>query len=106
MTPGGGAVVPDVSSESSSPEPSSPARNNPAPASSTTRMRALLGRQSPTRRLSRGADDQNGAGRVVGHLVRHGAEQEALRARHALVAHDDEAGVALLRDVEDGVGGI
>ena len=54
-------------------------------------------------RLGR-ADDQHGAGRVVGDLVRHRAQQEALGAGHALVADDDQVGVVLLGDVEDGVG--
>ncbi len=49
-------------------------------------------------------DDQDAAGRVVRDLVRHGAEQEALRARHALVADHDQVGALLLGDVEDRVG--
>ena len=51
-------------------------------------------------------DDQDGAGRVVRDLVGHRAQQEALGAGHALVAHDDQVGAALLGDVEDRVGGI
>ena len=47
--------------------------------------------------------NQHGAGRVVADLVRHGAEQEALGAGHALVAHHDEVGAGLLGDVEDRV---
>src|SRR5215211_357703 len=43
---------------------------------------------------------------MMGDLVRHAAEQEALCAGHALVAHDDEAGLLLLGDVEDGVRGV
>ena len=43
---------------------------------------------------------------MVRHLVRHRSEQEALGAGHAFVAHHDQVGVALLGDVEDGVGGI
>ena len=39
-------------------------------------------------------------------LVRHRAEQEALRAGHALVADHDQVGAPLLRDVEDRVGRI
>ncbi len=50
------------------------------------------------------ADDQHRAGRVMGHLVRHRAEQEALRAGHPLVADDDQVGLLLLGDVEDRVG--
>ena len=50
------------------------------------------------------ADDQHRAGRVVGDLVRHRAEQEALGAGHALVADDDQVGLLLLGDVEDRVG--
>ena len=55
-------------------------------------------------RRSGRADDQHRAGRVVGDLVRHRAEQEALRAGHALVADDDQVGLLLLGDVEDRVG--
>ena len=55
-----------------------------------------------TARLGR-PDDQHRARRVVGDLVRHRAEQEALRAGHALVADHDQVGAALLRDVEDRV---
>ena len=39
---------------------------------------------------------------MVGDLVRDGAEQEPVGARHALVADDDEVGAALLGDVEQG----
>ena len=52
------------------------------------------------------ADDQHRAGRVVGDLVRHRAEQEALGAGHALVADHDQVGFPLLGDVEDRVRGI
>jgi hypothetical protein len=41
---------------------------------------------------------------VVADLVRHGAQQEALGAGHALVADDDQVGIGLLGDVEDRVG--
>ena len=50
------------------------------------------------------ADDQHAAGSVVGDLVRHRAEQEALGAGHPLVADDDQVGPLLLGDVEDRVG--
>ena len=49
-------------------------------------------------------DDHHAARRVMGDLVRHAAEQEALRAGHALVADHDQVGVLLLGDVEDRVG--
>ena len=39
----------------------------------------------------------------MGDLVRDAAEQEALRARHPLVADHDQVGVLLLGDVEDRV---
>ena len=39
----------------------------------------------------------------MGDLVRHTAEQEALRAGHALVADHDQVGALLLGDVEDRV---
>src|SRR5215211_4497467 len=39
----------------------------------------------------------------MGDLVRHAAEQESLRAGHALVADDDQVRLLLLRHVEDGV---
>ena len=42
----------------------------------------------------------------MGDLVRHGAEQEAPRAGHALVADDDEVRARLLRHIQDRVGGI
>ena len=60
---------------------------------------------APPRAAPRAArpDDQHRAGRVVGDLVGHGAEQEALGAGHALVADDDQVGAALLGDVEDRV---
>ena len=63
---------------------------------------------TPRRRpaAQRRPDDQHRAGRVVGDLVRHRAEQEALGAGHALVADDDQVGAALLGDVEDRVGGV
>src|SRR4051812_9193407 len=51
-------------------------------------------------------DDPNVAGRVVRDLVRHAPQQEAPRTGHALVADQDQVGVVLLGDVEDGVGGI
>ena len=54
----------------------------------------------PPPRLALDADDEHRAGRVVRDLVRHGAEQEAVRARHALVAHHDQIRAALLGDVE------
>ena len=37
---------------------------------------------------------------MVRHLVRHAAEHEALHARHAAVADDDEVGADLLGDVD------
>ena len=62
--------------------------------------------RTPPPAAQRRPDDQHRAGRVVGDLVRHGAEQEALGAGHALVADDDQVGAALLGDVEDRVGRI
>ena len=61
-------------------------------------------RRTCTSRRQRRPDDQDRAGRVVGDLVRHRAEQEAPRAGHALVADDDQVRAALLGDVEDRVG--
>ena len=56
-------------------------------------LRIRAARRRPRRLRPRlGADDQHAAGRVVGDLVRHGAEQEPLRARHALVADHDQVG--------------
>ena len=58
------------------------------------RRAATAPRRSPARSarpLGR-PDDQDAAGRVVGDLVRHRAEQEALGAGHALVADDDQVG--------------
>src|SRR6266516_4329906 len=52
------------------------------------------------------ADDVDAAGGVVGDLVRHAAEQEALRAGHPLVADHDQVRLDLLGDVQDRVGGI
>ena len=70
--------------------------------------RARRPRRSASRRRRRrgrsgSPDDQHRAGRVVGDLVRHAAEQEALGAGHALVADHDQVGVLLLGDVEDRV---
>jgi hypothetical protein len=45
-------------------------------------------------------DNQHRAGRVMGDLVRHRAQQKALGAGHPLVADHDQAGLALLGDVE------
>src|SRR6476659_9207846 len=58
------------------------------------------------RLLSGSADDVDAGGGVVRHLVRHAAQQEALGARHSLVAHHDQVGIDLLGDVQDRVGGI
>ena len=43
---------------------------------------------------------------MVADAVGHRAQQEALGARHALVAHHDQVGVVLLGNVENRVGGI
>ena len=40
---------------------------------------------------------------MMRHLVRHASEQEALGARHPLVADDDQVRILLLGHVEDGV---
>ena len=42
----------------------------------------------------------------MGDLVGNAPEQEALRARHPLVADDDQVRPLLLRDVEDRIGGV
>src|SRR5262249_45170041 len=52
------------------------------------------------------ADDQHRAGGVMGDLVGHRTEQEAPRAGHALVAHDDEVRLLLLGDLKDRSGGL
>ncbi len=50
------------------------------------------------------SNDHHRAGSVVRHLVRHGAQQEPLRAGHPLVADDDQVRLLLLGHVEDRVG--
>ena len=69
-------------------------------ASWTRAARAAAGRRS------RRPDDHHAAGSVMGDLVRHAAEQEALGAGHALVADHDQVGALLLGHVEDRVGRI
>src|SRR5215211_6333634 len=70
--------------------------------------RAFSSRSSPRGAASSlgGADDVNAAGRVVGDLVGHADEEEALGTRHALVADHDEVGVLLLGNIEERVGRI
>ena len=70
------------------------------------RATAPIEARAASRRRHSRPDDEHRAGRVVGDLVRHRAEQEALGAGHALVADDDEVRAALLGDVEDRVGRI
>src|SRR5438477_12297748 len=62
--------------------------------------------RAAARRRSGRADDHHRAGSVIGDLVGHRAEQEALGAGHALVADDDQVGCALLRHIDDRVRGV
>ena len=86
------------------PDPGDGARPRPA----GLRLALRLGARE--RRRGAGAlgrpDDHHAAGSVMGDLVRHAAEQEALRAGHALVADHDQVGALLLGHVEDRVGGV
>ena len=76
------------------------------PATTNTMIAICVQTQIGDTRASARADDQHRARGVVRHLVRDRAEQEALGARHALVADDDEVGADLLGDIEDRVGGV
>ena len=58
---------------------------------------------APSRPTLGRPDDQDRAGRVVRHLVRHASQQETLGAGHALVADHDQVGVLLLGHVQDRV---
>ena len=84
-----------------------PHRCPPQPPRATSRTFYLVGEGGRSRgavpRL-RCADDQHRARRVVRDLVRHRTEQEALGARHPLVADHDQVAALLLGDVDDRVG--
>ena len=86
-------------------------RARPRPARAGQHVRRRAGRRRRGHDAAAGLasgrpDDHHRAGRVVRDPVRDGAEQEPLRARHALVADDDQVGAELLGDVEDRVRGI
>ena len=66
---------------------------------------ALAGSAGATSALV-GGHDEDAAGCVVGHLVRHAARKEPRREAHAPAAHDQQLGVLLLGDCDQRLGGV
>src|SRR5205823_14257827 len=85
---------------------SSTARSRGLGVRSVTAPSFRAGRSRSNRRAARsdGVHDDEIAGRVVRHPVRHAAEEEALGARHALRSDDDEVGAGVLSRLDQLLG--